>query len=185
MTTPESTTGYADDRLMEIGVRRLNPDNTRIFLGEHSLLHCAVQHEDVYRGVFAVRMFPISCPDNYISLRYIDLDDKEQEIGIIEDASLFPADAQEAIHSHLLRQYYERTLVRIFRIEYRHNVLFFDVETTEGRTGFTMWWAQDQAQEYGSDGKVLLDTFENRYIIPDVSQLPPADQRTFLAYIYW
>jgi hypothetical protein len=32
---------------------------------------------------------------------------------------------------------------------------------------------------------VLLDAFDNRYIIPDVRQLPAADRLRFSAFIYW
>ncbi len=41
------------------------------------------------------------------------------------------------------------------------------------------------AQDYGSHGKLLLDTDENRYPIPDVSALPDRDRRLFERFIYW
>ena len=41
------------------------------------------------------------------------------------------------------------------------------------------WWAS-QAIEFGSDGKMLVDTEENRWVIPSVDALPPADREKFL-----
>ena len=48
-----------------------------------------------------------------------------------------------------------------------------------------MRWSYNSAEEFGEKGKVLIDAHENRYIIPDVSQLPAADRRVFTSYIYW
>ena len=44
---------------------------------------------------------------------------------------------------------------------------------------------QDRAEDYGTNGKVLLDALGNRYLVPDVSALPSADNRLFTSYIYW
>ena len=35
------------------------------------------------------------------------------------------------------------------------------------------------------DGKMLVDTEENRWVIPSVDALPPADREKFLHYVYW
>ena len=43
----------------------------------------------------------------------------------------------------------------------------------------------DRAEEYGDKGKVLMDALDNRYIIPDVDELPAADRRRFTSFIYW
>ena len=43
----------------------------------------------------------------------------------------------------------------------------------------------DRAHDYGPRGKMLLDTDENRYLIPDVQALPERDRRLLLRHIYW
>ena len=53
------------------------------------------------------------------------------------------------------------------------------------RQQFTMRWQVDRAQDYGEHGKVLLDTFENRFVIHDLRQLPPRDRVRLQRYIYW
>ncbi len=185
--TPTAATpaAYADARLVSTGVRRLTPQETRLFEGTFSLLHCQIVGENLFRGVFAVLMFPIRHPDRYVSLRYTDLEDKDIEIGVIEDLSTFPEEAQRLIRSSLVKQYYEQTITRIYKVEYKHNMLFFRVGTADGDKEFVMWWSYDRALEYGTTGKVLLDAFENRYIIPDVSALPASDRLEFTSFIYW
>ncbi len=183
-----TATRYDDARLAEIGVRRLTPANTTVFEGTFSLVHVAVKNDTLYRGVFAVMMFPIRHPDRFISLRYTDVTDgrdREQEIGVIEDLGVFPVEAQRLVRASLVKHYCEQVVTRIYKVENRFGLLFFQVETQLGRREFVMPWRGDRAEDYGATGKVLLDAFDNRYIIPDVGQLPPADRNTLTAYVYW
>jgi hypothetical protein len=39
--------------------------------------------------------------------------------------------------------------------------------------------------DFGPGGKLLIDTEENRYVVPDVAALPGPDQEKFLHYVYW
>ena len=171
--------------LRQTGVERLQPEEARIHLDEHGLLTCSRGDGTVYRGVFCVLMFPIRHPEEFVSLRYTDEADKDREIGVIEDLNTFPEEARVLMRSSLARQTYERILKRVYAVSYKHSLLFFDVETASGRHEFAMWWRHDRAQDYGARGKVLLDVFENRHVIPDVSALPAADRRAFMAFIYW
>ncbi len=175
-----------DERLACTGVRRLLPATVRIFEGAFGLLHCQVEGDaHGYRGAWAVLLFPITHPDRFVSLRYTDADDKEQEIGVIECLADFPPEAQKAIRNTLLKQYHQQTIQRIHRIVSKYGLLFFDVETGRGPESFVMPWRQDRAEDFGANGKVLLDSLDNRYILPDVAALPPADRRIFLGFIYW
>ncbi len=184
MGTPEEL--YDDQRLVKMGVRLLTPVNTTIFEGTFSLLHCAVKDDTLYRGVYAVLMFPIRHIDRYISLRYTDVDDKEKEIGIIEELGIFPAEAQQLVRNTLVKHYYEQILTRVYSVKNDYGLLFFDVESQQlGRLQFVMPWRGDRAEDFGVNGKTLLDAFDNRYLIPDLAELPSADRDAFTSYIYW
>jgi len=182
MSTEAHSSG---SRLAATGVRRLHPAETVIFEGTFSLLHVAVKGDQTYRGVFAARMFPVRNPARFISLRYTDSDEKEHEIGVIEDVSAFPGDQQELIHRSLALHYHEQQVSRVYRVEYRFGLLFFEVETQRGREEFVMPWRGDRAEDYGEHGKVLLDAFDNRFIIPSLRELPAADLQRFTCFIYW
>ena len=184
MNAPAQET-YDDRRLVGIGVRVLPPETTTIFEGTFSLMHCAVKDDTLYRGVFAVLMFPIRYPDRFVSLRYTDLKEKEREIGVIVDLSVFPEPARKLVKANLLKHYYEQIIQRVYSVENKWGLLFFDVETQLGRQQFIMPWRGDRAEDFGPNGKVLLDAYDNRYIIPDLAQLPPADRRAFTSFIYW
>lgn len=181
----ETALSDGDLKLRNTGYRRLTPDNTRVFEGSFSQLHCHLKDDKLYRGVYAVLMFPVTYPDRFVSLRYTDEHDKDQEIGVIEAIADFPEEAQQAIRVSLIKQYYQRVIHRIYSIECKFGLLFFDVETGFGREMFVMPWRHDRTEDFGTAGKVLLDSLDNRYIIPDVNELPSSDKRTFLGYIYW
>lgn len=165
--------------------RWLTPDVARIHLGNLNTLHVSVREERIYGGVYAVRCLPIRFPRKYISLRFIDYDKREVEVGLIRDLDEWPQETQQLIRESLLKRYFVHIIKAVRRIETFPGYFNFDVETDRGPMQFMMRWQSDRAQDYGPSGKMLLDTEENRYLIPDINALPEDDRRLFLRHIYW
>jgi hypothetical protein len=174
-----------DQSVPATAVQWLTPEGTHIFEGTYSLLHCSVQGDSLYRAVFAVTMFPITHPDRFISLRHTDTDEKVREIGVIEDLNEFPPEAQQLIRASLVRQSYERVIRQVHEVKEEFGYLFFWVETQDGWERFVTPWRSDRAEDYGEHGKLILDAYDNRYVIPDLSALSPADRQRLTTYIYW
>jgi ATP-binding cassette, subfamily B, bacterial len=168
-----------------LNVRRLDPDDVSFTIGDHSRLDCAVDGEQTYRGVSAVLLFPISQPNRWVSLRYVDNADKEREIGVIEDLADYPLPEQDLVRSSLGRHYHEHRVEEILAVKQVYGQLFFTIRTTRGRVEFVTPWRQDRAEDWGETGKVILDALNNRYLIPNVNSLKPAEQRLLRTYIYW
>jgi hypothetical protein len=173
-----------------VGVNFLALNQTEIIMGFDNFLYVVLKsgsgkEDRTYRGVFAVLCFPVTCPHQYVSLRYIDTRGEEREIGVIRDPSEFSAEARRLIAASLANYYFEFEILRIFKIELRYKLLMFDVGTDHGPRQFEMHWRGDRAQNYGKEGKVLFDIFENRYIVRDVRKLSPEDQELFTRFIYW
>ncbi|MDA0840200.1 MAG: DUF1854 domain-containing protein [Planctomycetota bacterium] len=174
--------------MTKTGIHYLLPYDTTIESGEYDLLKVTVSSPEPkdYVGVFAVRAFPVSHPEQFISLRHTDPEDhKEHEIGVIENLSAFPKKASRLVRESLDHHYYEASVTRILAIRMEYNLLFFEIETTQGPQSITIRWSYDRAQGYGEDGKVLLDVHDNRYVIPDVNALPKQDRELFERWIYW
>ena len=176
--------------LKDVGVRFLTPVDTRIFKGTFGLVH--VQCKDartgkteLFRGAHALFAFPVSSPKKYISLRYHDEKEGDKEIGVIEDPMQFPPEVRELLGASLANNYFEFKVTRVLKIVSKYGLLLFDVDTTEGRREFEMRWRQDRALSYGPHGKVLIDVFDNRYVIPDLRELSKEDQERFAGFIYW
>jgi len=166
-------------------IRWLDPGCTRLFEGTFSLLHCEVKGEQTFRGVFAIQLFPVTHPDQFVSLRYDDMDGKTCEIGVLRDLAEFCEDERALVRASLANHYHEMIVRRIVDLRCEHGLLFFDVETQRGHRAFVMRLQYDRAQEYGANGRILLDVNDNRFVIPDLSALPPADARRFTRHIYW
>ncbi len=171
--------------LRAVGVRYLTPQNCRLYIGTLGSLHCIVDDKEAYANVYCLMTFPISYPYQYISVCYSDEEGKEQEIGVIESLDQFPLDVQQLVKNSLGQHYFEQIIYRIYDTRWEYGLIFFDVETDSGRKQFSMRWQHDKALEYGRNGKVLLDTFNNRYVIPAVSELPASDRNRLLRFIYW
>lgn len=166
-------------------LRWLTPELARIHLGTFNTLHVTVREERIYGGVFALRCLPISHPREYISLRYVHPDGHELEVGLIRRLDDWPEDVQQLVRQSLMRRYFVHTIRGINQIEQISQYLDFEVETDLGPQHFVLRWQSDRALDYGPHGKMLLDTDDNRYLIPDLSTLPERDRRLFERYIYW
>jgi hypothetical protein len=140
---------------------------------------------DVFRGVFAVNLFPATDPDDYISLRIWTRDGTEQEIGILRHLVEWPTEARVLVREALNRRYWLQTVTGLDDIKLEMGHLTLSVRTPHGPRNFTMRWSQAQVQDFGERGKILLDLDDNRFLVPDVEALPEREQEQFLRYVYW
>ena len=178
--------GATDESEEYRGVRFLDPKITYIHLGTHNALHVTIAGDRIYPGVWACLAFPVSSPDRYISLHYpTGEDDEEEELGVIRDLTEFPPEAQRLVRESLVKRYFVHRILKINSVKLQFGFLHFDVVTDKGRQVFMMRWQMDRAQDYGEKGKVLIDAFDNRYLIPDVSTLSKAEVNLFTRFIYW
>lgn len=173
-----------------VGIRILKAAQVKIYRDIDNLLYAelaepGLETPRLYRGIFAVLCFPVSGPDRYISLRYVNLSGQEEEIGVIRDPTEFPREDRVQLAKSLAQYYFEFEIERILSIEFKYNLLMFDVLTNFGPRQFEMRWRSDRALSLGEKGKVLLDVFDCRYVVRDVSALPREDQALFSRFIYW
>ena len=165
-------------------IRWLEPGRDRLTLGENDRIDC-VLGEDRMPGVFVVRCFPATRPGEYLSVRGWNEAGEEIELGMIRSLAAFDDPTRSAVAAALARRSLVRTITRIHAMDLAHGYLDCDVDTDVGRRQFTMRWTQSQAVDFGPDGKLLIDGDDERYVIPSVDALPPADRERFLRFIYW
>ena len=141
--------------------------------------------DTVYRGVFAVNLFPATNPEDYISLRVWTRDGEQQEVGILRNLKEWPEEAQRLVRSALDRRYFLQTITGVDSLHVELGHLHGEVRTPHGPKRFTMRWSQSQVQDFGERGKMLLDLDDNRFLVPDVQTLPPKERELFQRYVYW
>ncbi|MCL5269300.1 MAG: DUF1854 domain-containing protein [bacterium] len=165
--------------------RWLTPDVANIHVGNLGALHVTVRDEMTYGGIFALRCMPVSHPWQYVSLRYLNEEKREIEVGLLRNLSDWPKDAQELVRMSLAQRYLVHEIQSIKSIEFFNGYLHFVVETDLGPMEFIMRWQSHRAQDYGPSGKMLIDTEEIRFLVPDVNRLPEKERAVFTRYIYW
>ena len=166
-------------------LRYLTPDVCTIHLGGHDALHVTVRDERIYGGVFAAYAFPVAHAEEFISLLYSGGDGDEREIGVIRNLAQFPPDQADLVRQALARRYFIHRIRRIHKIGWKHGLVHLDVETDKGAVEILMRWRHNKAVDYGRRGKVLIDLYNNRYLIPDLRRLTPREHREFRRIIYW
>ncbi|MFN9750675.1 MAG: DUF1854 domain-containing protein [Planctomycetota bacterium] len=193
LSQPAATTSAAQDSATEKpahAIRWLVPASHNLISGPHGELLLqesgAESAEQLAPQIaFVIACLPASHPERYLSIRGWDEKGDETEFGLIRDLGDWPADAQAAVRRSLARRYLLKTIERIHAIDSAHGYLEFDVTTQKGREKFAMRWSQSQAQDFGRRGKMISDTEDNRFVVPDVEALPRVDRQKFLQFIYW
>ncbi|MDZ4817407.1 MAG: DUF1854 domain-containing protein, partial [Planctomycetota bacterium] len=170
--------------------RWIEPNSAKLRTGAHDSLEVELSTDEeptvkVHRGVFAVRCFPASRPDDFISLRKCDRDGHEHEVGILRHLDRWSPDCQELVRAALARRYYLRRIIGVDEIKLEHGYLHFRVQTDQGPAQFAMRWTQSQAQDFGVSGKVLVDVEDNRFLVPDMGAFPTRERELLQRFVYW
>jgi hypothetical protein len=186
MTGTQTSNGEAARGTAFQGLRFLDPATTHVHLGTRGALHVTIAGDRIYPGVFAMLAFPESAGrGRYVSLRYLNEEGHEEEIGMIRRLDAFDEKARRLVEESLGKRYFIHEIKSIRSIQFRFGFLEFDVDTDKGPRTFSMRWRRDRAYDHGRDGKVLVDAAENRYRISSVSELPRSQAQLLLRYIYW
>jgi ATP-binding cassette subfamily B protein len=166
-------------------IRWLEPGTHHFLIGPHDRIELEEQGTRLAAGLFIVRTFPASRPEDYLSVRGWNESGDEIEVGMIRRLADWPEAAQSVVRTGLKRRSLVRAIGRVHDVKLSHGYLDFDVDTDVGRQKFTARWTQSQAIDFGTDGKMLIDTEENRYVVRSIDDLPKADREKFLQYVYW
>ncbi len=171
-------------------IRWLDPHTSHFSLDESGHVSLTMDGESTdgessYAAVFCIRTLPARYPNHYISIRSWDEKGDEIELGMIADPAKLDDKDRAIVHASLDMHYLMRPISRVYTVDLSHGYLDMDVETDAGRETFTVRWTASQAIDFGDDGKLIIDTNDNRYLVRDVFKLPKPDREKFLQYIYW
>ncbi|MFM8414511.1 MAG: DUF1854 domain-containing protein, partial [Planctomycetota bacterium] len=168
-----------------VAITWLDPLGRRFTLGEHGRIEFWEGESRRAAGVFVVPTFPASHPEEYLSVRGWGDDGEEEELGLVRRLADWPAADAAILRDAVARRILVRTIRRVHDVRLVHGYLDFDVETDTGRDRFTIRWTQSQAVDFGTAGKLLIDTEENRWVVPRIEDLPKAEREKLERYVYW
>ena len=129
----------------------------------------------LYERVRAVRLFPFTDADKYISIR--EHGDRMREIGIIEDLAAMPEETQEIIRQQLEINYFTPVIEKIYNIKDEYGYAYFHVKTNKGDCRFTISMASNAVTKLSDTRLIISDVDENRFEIRDVNALTQKEKR--------
>jgi len=138
-----------------------------------------------YSGVRATMALPISHDGAYISLRGGETKGEEREIGMIRHLDELDEAQRKLVRRELNKRYFLHIIHKLVSVKEQFGFIYFVAETDRGRREFAIRYEYNRVEEYGEHGRVLLDTDDNRYVIPDLRELSQEERKRFTRYVYW
>ncbi|MBQ7821727.1 MAG: DUF1854 domain-containing protein [Clostridia bacterium] len=132
-----------------------------------------------YDRVRLRRAFPFSLGDKYISV----LDNDMNEIGLIEDMSVFSDADRSLINEELERVYYSMRILSIKSVKERLGYAFFAVTSDAGDIEIPLRDVYRSLIRIGEDSLAIVDTDGNRYYIDSIKALDKNSQKKLELYI--
>jgi hypothetical protein len=127
------------------------------------------------------RAFPFTDPDEYLSVR--ESDSRAGEIGIIRRLSELDEAAAALVRSQIDLRYFTPKIQKIKNIRDKYGYAYFDVLTDRGECRFTIRVGGGAVSRLSDTRLIFTDIDGNRFELPDVTALPPKDQRKIDVYI--
>ena len=137
------------------------------------------EKEYVRVGVYLT--FPLTEPEEYISIR--EADEKAKEIGIIEKLSQLEKDQQEMIREQIKLRYFMPTITKVLDIKDEYGYAYWNVTTTFGTCRFTTRMSGDAVIFLGESRVLVTDIDGNRYEIPDFYKLTVMERKKLDLFI--
>jgi hypothetical protein len=167
----------------------LTPYNASFFRSEGGLVSLKLKNEDgeeeIFERVLPIRSFPITEPEEFISIREPETKDKGKgdEIGMIRRMSDFPDDVQSLLREELSRRYFTPELLKIFSVKEKFGYSYWEVQTSSGKISFVMTNPSSNIRTL-EDGRVFIHDIDgNCFAITDPSKLDKASFRHIEIYM--
>ena len=137
--------------------------------------------EKEYSRVGVYLTFPLTEPEEYISIR--EADEKAKEIGLIEKLSQLDKDQQEMIREQIKLRYFMPTITKVLDIKDEYGYAYWNVATSFGACRFTTRMSGDAVVNLGESRMLVTDIDGNRYEIPDFYRLSVAERKKLDLFI--
>ena len=159
-------------------LRYLTPSTLRFF--KHgSTLRLTIVQEQSCLHVTVVRLFPLSGPNRYLSIRHSD----NTEIGVLSAPEELDTDSRRLVDEELERRYLIPVVQRILGVKERFGTVDWQVETDRGSCTYTMRNIRENVNQLSPVRYLFTDIEGNRYDIRDIRALDAASRAYLFRYI--
>ena len=141
--------------------------------------------EEEFERIVLRRSFPISAPDEFLSVREPDsrIKGRGSEIGMIRDINIFDKDTVALLNAELDLRYFTPTITKIVSAKEKFGYNYWDVETTAGNVSMVLNNPFNNIRAL-EDGRIFIaDMDGNCFIIPDPKKLDRQSYKYIEIYI--
>lgn len=128
-----------------------------------------------------IRTFPFTASNEFLSVRTAD--DKQTELGMIENICIFDADTVKLIENQLAIRYFMPQILKILSVKEAYGHTYWQVVTDKGECNFTSPSGSSGAVVRKENRVIIRDSEQNRYEIKDVRKLTPKELKKLDLYL--
>ncbi len=193
MDTEKKNDELLDDGLDALIEKRkslpLTPENAVFFRSEGGLIGLKLLHgEDEperFERIAIYRAFPITAPDEFLSVREISVIRNEHgdEIGMIRRMSDFDEETQKIFLEELDRRYFTPEVLRINSVKEKFGYYYWDCDTTAGHIVFVVDNPFSDIRTL-IDGRVFINDIDgNSFSVSEPTKLDTASYKKLEIYL--
>jgi len=167
----------------------LTPDNAWFSSSTGGLISLKVINaegkEEFFERVVIRRSFPITAPDEFLSVREPDTrkTGRGAEIGMIRNINVFDKKTMDLLNSELDRRYFTPEITHILSAQEKFGYCYWDIETTAGPMSIIMTNPFSAIRSLEDKRIIISDIDGNRFVIPDPQKLDRQSFRFIEIYI--
>lgn len=158
------------DDLVEI--RYLTDEEIEVKRTEGGFISLRLSENEFYPRISVYRIFPLSKPNEFISLREIGTNrDLGKEIGIIRDLQNISKEKVEILHDEIDRRYFTPQIKHVFSLKDEFGYVYMDIESSAGIKKITVQNGSSNFIKITEERIIIIDIDGNRYEITDYPSL--------------
>ena len=167
----------------------LTPANCRFFRSEGGLISMELtlpdKEPEQFERIVVLRSFPISNPDEYISIREPATRRRGNgaEIGLIRDIRDFDEATVKLLGEELDRRYFTPELLKIYSLKEKFGYLYCEAETSAGRITFVLNNPYSNFRTLEDHRVLISDIDGNAFMIRDPENFDKASLKKIEIYL--
>lgn len=158
--------------------RYIVTDKDKIVRTDTYLVRVECENGEVLENLEPRRLFPVSDPENYITL----LDDKEKEKALIKSLASISKESREAIEGCFGDYYMIPQITAVLAVEDKLGTLKWKVMTDRGEVSFRIRNRHSDIKVLDGNRLFVRDSNDNRYL-SDLGSLDKASMRLIFSYL--
>lgn len=179
----------ADDLFKHRESINLTPENAWFSLSAGGLISLKIinaeGNEEFFERVVIRRSFPVTAPDEFLSVREPDsrIKGRGAEIGMIRNINLFDKDTVKLINDELEVRYFTPEIKKINSAKEKFGYTYWEAETTAGSASIVLNNPFSNIRVLEDKRIFISDMDGNCFVIPDPAKLDKLSYKYIEIYI--